>query len=110
MHHDCEPYIPVVGMINTFMHVCVHACVLVLICKGMKVFRRANPAGEGADWGVIERRLLFIVLLTRACWPHQVRALPLTPRKKTREQRPLCIKQATVQLIEVCVCPCVFDT
>lgn len=68
----------------------------------MKVW--VSEKSEGADWGVIERRLLFIVLLTRACWPHQVRALPLTPRKKTREQRPLSIKQATV-LIEVCVCP-----
>lgn len=68
----------------------------------MKV-QRANAAGEGAGWGVIESRLLFIVLLTRACWPHQVRALPLTPREKTREQQPLCIKQAT-GLIEVCVC------
>lgn len=41
------------------------------------MFERA--VGEGADWGVIERRLLFIVLLTRACWPHQVRASLLTP-------------------------------
>lgn len=61
-------------------------------------FQRADAAGESADWGVVERRLLFIVLLTRACCPHQ--ASPLTP--KTKEQRPLCIKQATV-LIEVCV-------
>lgn len=62
---------------------------------------------EDANWGVIERRLLFVVLLTRACWPHRVKALPLTSSKKTREQQPLCIKQAT-GLIENCVCPC-FD-
>lgn len=92
----------------------MYMCTCLLCVKFMWVksksrecrFWLASPAGEGTDWEVVERRLLFIVLLIRACWHHQVRALPLTPKNCSKEQQPLRIKQATI-LIEVCVCPCV---
>lgn len=65
---------------NKMMYVCEHASCALSVCE-LRV--RGWKHGEGTDWEVIERRLLFIVLLTRACWHHPVRALPLTPRNKT---------------------------